>query len=51
MAPTYVQTSTRSAWFGGIFSVSVVMSATPIVAVSPGSAPIDHANKARAERP
>ena len=32
----------------GIFSVSVVMSATPMVAVSPGSAPITTAAMARA---
>ena len=32
--------STSSARFGGILIVSVVMSATPIVAVRPGSAPM-----------
>ena len=40
MAPTYVQISTSSAWFDGILMVSVVISATPIVAVRPGSAPM-----------
>ena len=32
--------STSSAWFDGILIVSVVISATPIVAVRPGSAPM-----------
>src|SRR5512144_224428 len=40
MAPTYVQTRTRSACADGILIVSVVISATPIVAVRPGSAPM-----------
>jgi hypothetical protein len=35
-----VQINTSSAWFDGILIVSVVISATPIVAVSPGSAPM-----------
>ena len=35
-----MQISTSSAWFDGILIVSVVISATPIVAVRPGSAPM-----------
>ena len=35
-----MQINTSSAWFDGILIVSVVISATPIVAVSPGSAPM-----------
>lgn len=40
MAPTYVQISTSRAWLDGILIVSVVISATPIVAVRPGRAPM-----------
>ena len=32
--------STSNAWFDGILMVSVVISATPIVAVRPGNAPM-----------
>jgi hypothetical protein len=39
-----VQISTSSAWFDGILIVSVVISATPIVAVSPQCAD-DHAHQ------
>ncbi len=35
-----MQTSTNNAWLDGILIVSVVISATPIVAVSPGKAPM-----------
>ena len=35
-----MQIKTSSAWFDGILIVSVVIRATPIVAVSPGSAPM-----------
>src|SRR6185295_2398796 len=39
MAPLYAQTSTRIAWLGCIFSVSVVSSVITRVALSPGMQP------------